>query len=272
MAMHQKIVHPARHVLRIPEDHSCLVHSTEFPLKDSAVSRYIPTTCGEPHSPIVHKTSRTCRHSLLMTSVKALPTRLNASSTNTPAANPRLICTAYQGIIPDQVSGSITRQSCRCKWLSCATHEDQDNQLLHTGSHIPFIYFDIHTSFHMYTLSTLGNFHLRITSFWSSPFPSEFESQSQFPSLFPASSSLSLSLISTTFSLHCVCILYCISLRALFVLLRLLRSASLHLVPLHSPFSSLHLAIDHVSIGLVLGVATLRPLYHHPSPLALIGI
>ena len=48
--------------------------------------------------------------------------------------------------------------------------------------------------------------------------------------------------------------------------------ASLHLVPLRSPFSSPHLAIDCVSIGLVLEVATLRPLYHHPSPLALIGI
>ena len=47
---------------------------------------------------------------------------------------------------------------------------------------------------------------------------------------------------------------------------------SLHLVSLHSPFSSPHLVIDHVLIGLVLRVATLRPLYHHPSPLALIGI
>ena len=38
--------------------------------KDSTVSRYIPMTCGEPHSPIAHKTSRTCRHLLPMTSVK----------------------------------------------------------------------------------------------------------------------------------------------------------------------------------------------------------
>ena len=57
-----------------------------------------------------------------------------------------------------------------------------------------------------------------------SPFPSEFESQSQFPSLFPASSLLSLSLVSTAFSLRCICVLYCISLHALFVLLCLLRS------------------------------------------------
>ena len=97
------------------------------------------------------------------------PTRLNTSSTNTPAANPRLIGTTYQGIIPDQVSGSIGRQLHGLKWLSCTTHEDQDDQLLHTGSRIPFIYFDIHTSFHMYTLSTLGDFRLRITSFQSFP-------------------------------------------------------------------------------------------------------
>ena len=135
---------------------------------------------------------------------QASPTRLNTSSMNTPAANPRLISTAYQGIIPDQVSSGITQQSRGLKQLGCATHEDQDDQLLHTGSHIPFIYFDVHTSFHMYTLSTLGDFCLQITSFWSSPFPSEFESQSQFPSLFPASSLLSLSLVSTAFSLHCV--------------------------------------------------------------------
>ena len=109
---------------------------------------------------------------------QALPTCLNASSTNTPAVNPRLIGTTYQGIIPDQVSGGITQQLRRLKRLSCATHEDQDDQLSHTGSRIPFIYFDIHTSFHMYTLSTLGDFCLQITSFQSSPFPSEFESQS----------------------------------------------------------------------------------------------
>ena len=119
------------------------------------------------------------------------PTHLNASSMNMLAASPRLIGIVYQGIIPDQASSSIAQQSCGLKQLSCTTHEDQDNQLSHTGSHIPFIYFDIHTSFRMYTLSTLGNFCLWITSFWSSPFPSEFKSQSQFPSLFSVVSSLS---------------------------------------------------------------------------------
>ena len=69
-ATHQKIVHPTQHILCIPEDCSCLIHSTEFPLKDSAVSRYIPTTCGEPRSPIAHKTSCTRRHSLPTTLVK----------------------------------------------------------------------------------------------------------------------------------------------------------------------------------------------------------
>ena len=88
------------------------------------------------------------------------PTHLNASSTNMLAANPRLIGTAYQGIIPDQVSGGIARQSRGLKQLSCTTHEDQDDQLSHTGSCIPFIYFDVHTLFHMYTLSTLGDFCL----------------------------------------------------------------------------------------------------------------
>ena len=150
------------------------------------------------------------------------PTRLNASLMNTLVANPRLISTMYQGIIPDQVSSGIAQQSCGLKQLSCATHEDQDDQLLHTELHISFIYFDIHTSFCMYTLSTLGDSCLRITSFRSSPFPSEFESQSQFPSLFSIISSLSL--VSTAFSLHCICILYCVSLHVLFVLLRLLHS------------------------------------------------
>ena len=70
VAMHQKIIHPARHVLHIPEDRSCLVHLTEFPHKDSAVSRHIPTTCREPHAPIAHKTSRMCRHLLPTTSAK----------------------------------------------------------------------------------------------------------------------------------------------------------------------------------------------------------
>ena len=122
---------------------------------------------------------------------QASHTCLNASLMNTLVANPGLISTMYQGIIPDQVSGSIARQLCGLKWLNCATHEDQDDQLLHTGLHIPFIYFDIHTLFCMYTLSTSGNFCLQITSFWSSPFPSEFKSQSQFPSLFNVVSSLS---------------------------------------------------------------------------------
>ena len=131
-------------------------------------------------------------------------TCLNTSSMNTPAANPRLISTAYQGIIPDQVSSGITQQSRGLKQLGCATHEDQDNQLSHTGSRIPFIYFDVHTLFRMYTLSTLGDFCLQITSFWSSPFPSEFESQSQFPSLFPVLSLLSLSLSLSLSCLNCV--------------------------------------------------------------------
>ena len=97
------------------------------------------------------------------------PTCLNASSTNMPVANPRLIGTTYQGTIPDQVSSGITWQSHRLRQLSCTTHKDQDDQLSHTGSHIPFIYFDVHTSFHMYTLSTLGDFRLQITSFQSFP-------------------------------------------------------------------------------------------------------
>ena len=199
------------------------------------------------------------------------PTHLNTSSTNMPAANPRLIGTAYQGIIPDQVSGGIAQQSRGLKLLSCTTHEDQDDQLSHTGLHIPFIYFDVHTSFRMYTLSTLGDFCLRITSFRSSPFPSEFESQSQFPSLFSVISSLSLSS-----QLCSVCVAFAFS--TAFPFMRYLRScvfcvpALLCPVSLCSPFSSLRLAIDHISIGLVLRVATLRPLYHHPSPLALIGI
>ena len=91
---------------------------------------------------------------------QTLPTHLNASSMNMPAANPRLIGTVYQGIIPNQAGSSIARQSRRLKWLSCATHKDQDNQLSHTGSRIPFIYFDVHTLFCMYTLSTLGDFRL----------------------------------------------------------------------------------------------------------------
>ena len=69
-ATHQKMVHPTQHIPCIPEDHSRLVHSMEFPLKDSAVSRYIPMTCGKPCSPIAHKTSRMRRHLLLTTSVK----------------------------------------------------------------------------------------------------------------------------------------------------------------------------------------------------------
>ena len=125
-----------------------------------------------------------------------------------PVVRPRLIGIAYQGIIPNQASGSIARQLCRLKQLSCATYKDQDDQLLHTGSRIPFIYFDIHTSFCMYTLSTLGNFCLQV--FWSSPFPSEFESQSQFPSLFPASSLLSLSL-SLSSQPRLVCIAFAFS-------------------------------------------------------------
>ena len=139
-----------------------------------------------------------------------------------PAENPRLISTVYQGIIPNQVSSSITWQLHRLKWLSCTTHKDQDDQLSHTGLRIPFIYFDIHTLFCMYRLSTLGDFGLWITSFQSSPFPSEFESQSQFPSLFSIVSSLSL--VSTVFSLCCICVLYCVSLCALFALLHLLHS------------------------------------------------
>ena len=70
MAMHQKIICFAQHVLHIPEDHSCLVHSTEFPLEDSATSRYIFTSCSKPHSPIGHKRSCMHTHSLLIASVK----------------------------------------------------------------------------------------------------------------------------------------------------------------------------------------------------------
>ena len=73
MAMHQNIVRPARHVSCIPEDRQCLVHSTEFPHKDSAGSRHIPMTCGEPRSPIAHKTSCMHRYSLPMTLVKPRP-------------------------------------------------------------------------------------------------------------------------------------------------------------------------------------------------------
>ena len=84
---------------------------------------------------------------------QASHTCLNASSMNMPAANPRLIGTVYQGTIPDQVSGSIAWQLRRLKQLNCATHKDQDDQLLHTGSCIPFIYFDVHILFHMYALT-----------------------------------------------------------------------------------------------------------------------
>ena len=68
----------------------------------------------------------------------------------------------------------------------------------------------------------------------SSPFPSEFKSQSQLPSLFSIVSSLSL--VSTAFSLCCVCILHCVSLCVLFVLLHLLRS---HIIVSSFPVFSL---------------------------------